>query len=165
VITKYVKYVVLLVVFIILQKSLIWLLAISTYNISPDFVIIILIYISVKEGKLIGVTFGFFAGLLIDILGGTFIGLQALSYTIACFVAGFFKKEDEKFLKKQYFLLTVFTVSLVSNFVFYSIYFQGTDIKYPVVLMRYVLTSSVYTMTVSLIYLLLPRRKSTFAQV
>ncbi|MGB9696879.1 MAG: rod shape-determining protein MreD [Ignavibacteria bacterium] len=162
-VSKILKYVVVLAVFIVLQKSLIWLLAISTYNISPDLVIVILAYISIKEGKITGVTFGFFAGLLIDILGGTFIGLQALSYTLACFVAGFFKREDEKFLKNQYFLLVVFIISLVSNFVFYSIYFQGANIKYLIVLMRYVLTSSAYTLIVSLIYLLLPRRKSTFA--
>lgn len=162
-ISKILKYVVLLVVFIVLQKSLIWLIAISAYNISPDLVMVVLAYISIKEGKTMGIIFGFFAGLLIDILGGTFIGLQALSYTLACFVAGFFNSEDEKFLKKQYFLLVVFIISLVSNFIFYSIYFQGTSVPYLVVLMRYVLTSSAYTMIVSLIYLLLPRRKSTFA--
>lgn len=162
-VSKILKYVVLLVVFIVLQKSLIWLLAISTYNISPDLVIIVLAYIGVKEGKIMGMIFGFFAGLLIDILGGTFIGLQALSYTLACFIAGFFKKEDGKFLKNQYFLLVVFIISLVSNFVYYSIYFQGSNIQYLVVLMRYVVTSSTYTVIVSLIYLLLPRRKTTFA--
>ncbi len=154
-----VKNILILIVLLLIQKTFIKILSLSALNISPDFVVIMLIYIGAKEGKITGSVYGFLTGLLADFLSGTFIGLSAMTYTIASFLAGFFKTENEKFLTKYMFLVTVFACSFAGNFIYFWIYFQGTPITFPEVLVKYVLTTSAYTTIISLVYVIFPRKR------
>ncbi|MDD5361002.1 MAG: rod shape-determining protein MreD [Ignavibacteria bacterium] len=151
--------IIVIVLLILIQKTFIKVFSVSALNISPDFVIIALVFIGAREGKITGSIYGFLTGLLADFLSGTFLGLSSLSYTIAAFLAGFFKSENEKFLTKYFFLVTVFACSFAGNFIYYWIYFQGTPITFPEVIIKYVLTTSAYTTIVSIIYVIFPRRK------
>ena len=99
-IVSYLKYFIILVLLILIQKSLVWLLSITTYNITPDIVIIAVVYIGIKRGNIDGSISGFISGLILDILSGTFLGLLAISYSLSRFIAGYFKREDEKYLTK-----------------------------------------------------------------
>ena len=60
-------------------------------TIDPDFCIIVLIYISIKDGRLTGVLTGFFMGLIIDLSSGSnqFFGLTPLVYTSRGYFCGF----------------------------------------------------------------------------
>lgn len=153
------KNVLLLVLLLLIQKTFIKILSLSSLNISPDFVMIMLVYIGVKEGKISGSIYGFLAGLTADFLSGTFIGLSAITYTIASFLAGFFKSDNEKFLAGYFFLISVFACSFAGNFIYFWIYFQGAPINLPEVIIKYVLTSSAYTTLISLVYVVFPRKK------
>ncbi len=154
------KYIGILFVLILVQKTFIYYITLSEYNIAPDLVIIALAYIGAKEGKIVGMIFGFLTGILVDILSGSFFGLSALSYTIAVFVAGFFQTESERFIYKQYFMITVFAASIVANLIYFGLYFQGTTLNFTIVLLSYVLTSSTYTTLISFTYIIIPRKKS-----
>jgi rod shape-determining protein MreD len=160
-ITSYLKYFIILVLLILIQKSIIWLLAITTYNITPDIVLIALVYIGIKKGNVEGSISGFISGLILDILSGTFIGLLALSYSIAGFIAGYFMKEDDKYLTKYYFLLILFLCSFICYFIYFEIYFQGTVVLFWEVIVKYVLSTSTYTTLISVIFVVLLRRKET----
>lgn len=153
------KYIGILLILILVQKTFIYYITLSDYYIAPDLVIILLAYIGAKEGKIHGMVFGFFAGMLIDFLSGSFFGLSALSYTIASFAAGFFKTDSERFIYKYYFMITVFAASVVSNLIYFGLYFQGTNLNFTIVLLSYVLTSSTYTTLISFTYILIPRKK------
>ncbi len=58
----------------------------------PDFILLTLLYISFTHGRTIGVTSGFFSGLIIDFLSGCPFGLNSLLRTIIGYVSGFFYK-------------------------------------------------------------------------
>ena len=61
----------------------------SLGTIDPDFCVIVLLYISIKNGSLIGVLFGFFIGLFIDLGSGSnqFFGLTPLIYSSTGYLA------------------------------------------------------------------------------
>jgi rod shape-determining protein MreD len=154
-----IRNVILLVILIIIQKTFVWFISLSQLNIAPDFVIIALIYIGVREGKISGAVYGFVAGMLLDILSGSFLGLLALSYTIAAFTAGFFQTENERFLYKFNFIIAVFAVSILSNIIYFGLFFQGTPIVFSKVILLYILPSSTYTTIISMVYTILPKKK------
>ena len=76
---EYLKYAGILIVLIIIQKTLIWLIAVTSYEITPDIVLIGLVYICIRSGKLTGTISGFLAGLIMDVISFSFLGLMALS--------------------------------------------------------------------------------------
>jgi len=149
----------ILIFLIIIQKTFVWYISLSQLNISPDFVIIALIYIGVREGKISGAVYGFIAGLLLDVLSGSFLGLLSLSYTVSIFIAGFFKTDNERFLNQFNFIIAVFTISIVSNFIYFGLFFQGTPMVFSKVILLYILPSSTYTTIISLVYTILPKKK------
>ncbi|HEX2788236.1 MAG TPA: rod shape-determining protein MreD [Ignavibacteria bacterium] len=158
-IVSYLKYIAILIILVFIQKTFIWLLSVSEYNISPDIVIIFIIYVGLKNGQIEGALYGFFGGLLIDILSGSFLGLSTLCYTIAGFTAGyFFRPDDEKFLYKFNFLYVVFPCTLLSNFIYYLIYLQGLQLGFFDMMFKFILTSTVYTTIISLIFIIIPKR-------
>jgi len=85
---RYIFYVVLCIVALILQITLLRFLAIQ--NITPDLLLIIIIFLSIREGQVTGILFGFFAGLLDDLTAAGLIGLSALSKALAGYIAGLF---------------------------------------------------------------------------
>ncbi|MCX6158322.1 MAG: rod shape-determining protein MreD [Ignavibacteriae bacterium] len=150
---------ILLFVLILVQKSLVWFISLSQLNLSPDLVIIALIYIGVREGKISGAVYGFVAGLLLDVLSGSFLGLLALSYTVSAFIAGFFQTENDRFLVRFNFIIAVFAISILSNFIYFGLFFQGTPILFAKVMLLYIFPSSTYTTIISLVYTILPKKK------
>jgi rod shape-determining protein MreD len=150
---------ILLIILIVVQKTFVWFISLSQLNISPDFVIIALIYIGVREGKISGAVYGFIAGLILDVLSGSFLGLLSLSYTVSIFAAGFFQTDNERFLVKFNFIIVVFAISIICNFIYFGLFFQGTPIVFSKVILLYILPSSAYTTIISLVYIILPKKK------
>lgn len=148
------------------QVSFIWLIAISKYNISPDLVIIFVIYLGYIRGASAGMIFGFISGLILDILSGSFIGLSALSYCIAGFIAGYFNRESlEPGAKKRSLIGIIFICTLVAYSVFFLIYFQGASVSFPEIFLKYVITTTLYTSVFGLVFALITNRfdlKKTF---
>jgi len=161
VITPLVKYIAAIIVAILFQKSFIWLISISQYNITPDIPLIIIIFIGLKRGRMEATLIGFFAGLLIDILSGTFLGLSTLIYSIIGFISGYFKHDDSKYLKRYYFAVIVFILALFGNFIYFFIYFQSYSLLFVEVLLKYVFPNSTYTAIISLIYVVFPKKKES----
>ena len=59
---------------------------------SPDFLLIVLLYVAVQNGRLFGVISGFISGLLLDFFTGCPFGLNCLLRTIIGYIAGLFNK-------------------------------------------------------------------------
>ncbi len=158
---EYLKYAGLLAALIIIQKTLIWLIAVTSYEITPDIVLIGVIFVSMRKGKIAGSISGFAAGLLIDFLSFSFLGLMALSKTVAGFLGGLFDDESklERYLSSYIFVIIVLFCSLVNNTIYFMVYFQGTMLSASDILIRYIVPTSVYTAFVSIIAVLLNRKR------
>ena len=91
----------------------------SLGTIDPDFCVIVLIYISIKDGGVIGTLFGFFIGLFIDLSSGTnqFFGLTPLIYTTTGYFSSFLKGESER-LNKIYFTFIWIFILLIQFLIF-----------------------------------------------
>lgn len=158
---EYLKYGAIMLALIIVQKTLIWLIAVTSYEITPDIVIIGLVYFAVKKGKITGSVGGFAAGLIVDIFSFSFIGLMALSKAVSGFAAGFFNNQQkiERYLNTYQFIIIVSFCSLINNIIYFTMYFQGTNLVFADVLLRYIVPTTVYTALFSTIPVIFARRR------
>ncbi len=158
-ITSYLKYALVLGVLIVVQVSFMWLIAISKYNITPDLVIILVIYLGYTRGHIAGMVSGFIAGLTLDILSGSFIGLSALCYSLSGFIAGYFNRQfsgDSD--KKTSVIGIIFMCTLIAYTIFYLIYFQGSTLSFFEIFLKYVITTTFYTSVFGVIFSLVFNR-------
>ena len=89
------KYLVFGAVAIILQLALADILTVRLVR--PDFILVFILYISVREGRLWGIIIGFMLGLFVDFVGvATYFGLSSLSYSVLAYLAGFLHSQYSK---------------------------------------------------------------------
>ncbi len=84
-------------VFITLVLSLVFQILFSMYifrsNVFIEFLIINLIYFSLRYGPIFGEFYGFFSGLFLDIFSVSIFGLRSLIFTILGFLIGKMSRE------------------------------------------------------------------------
>ncbi len=135
---------------------------IAVGSLTPDFILILVVWIAVTEGQFIGIFAGFLCGLLFDFITHDVIGTNALAKTMAAFVAGWFYKENKAdFTIGSYrFLVIVFIGSLVHNFIYFFFYIKSTEISFFPFFMKYGLATSLYTTVFAIFPMLLkiPKR-------
>jgi len=117
----------------------------SIQKIRPDFMLIFVIFVSQKEGKIFGQFTGFSFGFLIDILGmGTFLGLSIFTKTLSGFLAGYLKNQKNKINIFSYYMM-ILVVLFVHFFIYYSIYYHSLNLSIQYRMIRYILPSVAYT--------------------
>lgn len=158
---EYLKYSGILLALIIIQKTLINFIDVTEFKITPDVVLIGLVYVGIKRGKITGSISGFLSGLVLDIFSFTFIGLMAFAKTITGFVSGFFNEDTktERYLNSYIFILIVTFCSLINNTVYFLFYFQGTSLVFLEILLRYIVPTTVYTALFSIFPVIFARRR------
>tara|TARA_B100000424_G_scaffold191338_1_gene149060 strand:- start:449 stop:928 length:480 start_codon:yes stop_codon:yes gene_type:complete len=120
----------------------------SLGTIDPDFCVITILYIAIKDGRLNGVLVGFFMGLVIDLSSGLneYFGLTPLIYTITGYFCGFLKGQNNK-MNKTYFsaiwILIIVIQFLIFSLVVYQQYLIQDLFNFTI---KWVLTS-MYTLT------------------
>jgi rod shape-determining protein MreD len=151
---RIVKYVVLTLIIVILQTRVAQLLTLE--SIAPDLLVIWVVYIALKEGQIVGTVWGFGTGLIFDLVTGNFIGLAALTKTIAGFTAGYFYNENktEMTLGSYRLLLIVLLVSFLHNSVYFLVFTQGSEIGALAAIFGVGLATTFYTSTVSVLPML-----------
>jgi rod shape-determining protein MreD len=158
----YVRYVLLFLAAIIVQKTFIILITIS--DAVPDLVVIALVYLALREGQVSATVAGFACGLFLDLLAGDFLGIAAFSNTIVGFVTGYFYNQNRTTLVSRgyAFPFIVLLGAIVHNLVYFVIYTQGSDIKLLDVLVKYGFGASLYTAVISVILTLIATRRQMF---
>ena len=86
---QYFRYGAVTLVLLILQTTIVPYTAIA--NIIPDVLLVWIVYVAVKMGQIPATILGFTVGLFMDLISGQFIGLSALSKTVAGFLQ---RKQD-----------------------------------------------------------------------
>lgn len=122
----------------------------------PDFILIAVIAVALRKGQIWGVLGGFACGVLWDTFGTEFVGLSALSKSVAGYVSGFFAGGR---LDKRLNMLILFLVSviLLHDVVYFTILSIGTPASFWEVVVGYLLGTTAYTLVMAfLIHLLWP---------
>ena len=127
------------------------------YGIKPDFSIIIIVAYAIMRGSSYGAFTGLGVGLLIDMLYGRAIGINALSYMVTGYIIG--QAYDNVF--KDSFIPS-FIFNFVAIIIFQHIYillsyfsnnFPSTGITYVYMLLKMILPQAVYNAVVgSIVY-------------
>ena len=120
----------------------------SLGTIDPDFCVIVILYIAVRDGRLNGVSVGFFMGLIIDLSSGLnqYFGLTPLIYTITGYFCGFLKGQSSR-LNKTYFTAIWIFIIICQFLIFSLIVYQDYLIQDPFNFMVKWISTSLYTLT------------------
>ncbi len=134
----------------------------SLWGFTPDLLLILAVWIALSEGRFTGLFAGFFIGLMFDIITNDVVGTNALSKTIAAFVAGFFYREGKtaRTIGSLRFLLIVFLSSLVHNLVYFFFYIKASELSYTSFFIENGLAISLYTtvFAVFAMFIKMPKR-------
>jgi len=145
----------LLLVGIVLQLKIVPLFAIR--NITPDLVLIIIISISVRSGRLTGIIFGFISGIIFDFFGSGFVGVSSLSSCLAAFFAGYWG--NEQFERRVDLMVgLLFLTIFIHDIVYFPILSIGSLTGFWSVIFKNVIPHTFYTLVfVAIFYLIFPR--------
>jgi rod shape-determining protein MreD len=156
---KHVRLLLITLVLITLQTTIISFTSIA--NIIPDVMLIWIVYIAITQGQIPATVYGFAIGLIIDLVSGQFLGLSALSKTVAGFLAGYFFHENKIDINRSnyQFLIFVGTASLAHNLIYFIIFTRGSDVDLFTAVFRFGLFSTIYTTFIAAIPMFVHARK------
>ena len=136
-----IRYLIFFIIALILQVTIINYIQI--FNWRPDLLLIVLVSFSLRRGVNLGMTAGFFVGLSQDLISTHFLGLAALSKTIAGFISG---SLSNKFSPRTEFFLTLLITALVHDFVYFFIYTLGENFSLYSLIVKYTIFNMMYTL-------------------
>jgi rod shape-determining protein MreD len=138
----------ILLILLIIQNTLVRLISIE--GISPDLILIFILYWSGQRSRLQGVIVGFIGGLLQDLAGADAVGVFALSKSIALYVACSFPwgRVERNILPMG---VALFAASFAHYIVFFLFQLRNTAAGFPALLLRYGIPSMFYTTALGLL--------------
>lgn len=128
--------------------------------ISPDLILILLLYYTLLNGQLYGTITGAVFGLLFDLISGGLIGSSMFSKTLAGFIAGYFYNENklESNVSSLNFVYIVLLCAFIDSF-FYNIFSGAESDSFLFLIINKGILPAVYTAIVSLILIVVkPKR-------
>ena len=125
--SEYIWSIILFFPLLIIQTTVIPL--ISVKGITPDLIMILLVFYSMRCGQIYGTALGFTYGFFFDLITGSLLGSTMLSKTLAGFIAGYFSNENKReiYFKSYIFLLIVMLCSVVDMVV--NSFFSSIDLN------------------------------------
>lgn len=125
---------------------------ISLWGITPNLLLLLIIWICLAEGQLYGLFAGFIIGVFFDFTSMNIIGVNALANTVVAYVVGFFYKENElmQIIRSNKIFLIVLISSLAYNFIYYLILINVNQEGFLFLYFKYIFGTTLYTMLISL---------------
>jgi rod shape-determining protein MreD len=145
---RFVKYLLLFLSLLLLQTTLLPLMAIG--GVVPDIVLIGVIILGIRQGAVAAILVGCVAGFVEDAFVTRLFGLSSLANAFAGFVAGYFSREKVKY-NLQVTLGVVLATALMHDVIYFFIYTLGTSVGFFRMLLRYVAPTSFYTLILAFI--------------
>ncbi len=123
------------------------------YGVVPDIILILGVWITIKEGRFIGLLYIFIFGLFFDIINNEYYGLTSISKIAAIFFVGVFYEDDKYILllSNFKFAIVVFFSSIINNIIFYLFDFRETNYDFSTYIIYYVSANAFYTSFLSMI--------------
>jgi rod shape-determining protein MreD len=151
--SRFLPVIILTVVLIVIQTTVMSYLAVA--GLTPDVLLIWIVYLAVARGQLTATVTGFLAGLVMDLLSGSdgMLGLSALAKSSGGFVAGYFFNENkiQQTLGTYRFLLIIAAAAFVHNLIYFIIFLQGSSVTWWHATLYYGLPAALYTTATGLI--------------
>jgi rod shape-determining protein MreD len=156
---RYVAYAAIAIALSFVQFSLLNFVVVQ--GITPDLLLILCVWISIREGRFTGTIAGFLIGLVLDIITFDLVGVNAFTKTIAGFIAGSFYQEgkEQSLLHGLKFLLIVFISSFVHNSIYFFFYIKLSSITLLTFFLEYGVAFSLYTTVFAVIPMLIKRKE------
>lgn len=147
---KFIYYSIATLLICVLQLSFSFL--ISVKGIIPDLLILLIIWITLRDGKIVGLISAFCIGLLYDYLSLNIFGVNAFTKTLVAYVAGFFYKENEfmNIVKSNKIFIIVLLSTFLHNIIYYLLMINLTDSNLWNIYFKFVFGSLLYTFIFSL---------------
>ncbi len=133
----------------------------SIDGVTPDLLLILVVWIAISNGQMSGVIAGFVIGLVMDGITGDVPGTNALSKTIAGFIAGYFFNENKVYLTLGNYpaLLITLLCAVIHNFVYYFFHVRYSDMTFSVFIYKLCIASAFYTTLFAIIPMIVTARK------
>ena len=149
-----------LVPVLILQVSIIPFLSLN--GISPDLVLILLVFYTIRNNQMYGTITGFIFGGISDLVFGTILGSSMIAKTVSGFIAGYFSSENKRdeYLTPINFGLIIFLIGIIDNSIF--AFFSSFDLSENFIssLLTNTILKSVYTSVLSILMIIvIPKRR------
>ncbi len=104
-----------LITLIVLFFQILFVESLTINAIRPDFLVLFIIYITISNGRLIGLIMGFTIGLISDLSGvGSYFGLSPLSLSMTAYLSGFLYLKYERLL--PYVFHSIWIIILILHF-------------------------------------------------
>lgn len=152
---RYIYYLVAL--FTLIIARLVFIDLIAVYDATPDLLLILTVWIALREGQFAGILAGFAIGFFYDFLSSDTLGTNALGKTMAGFVAGFFYVEGKelKALGGATLPLAVTITAIIHNLIYCFFYLKLSDSTFLQFFLRYGLIGAGYSMLIAIILMLI----------
>jgi len=135
---------------------------IAVESVTPDLLVVLTVFVALREGQFTGLATGFLLGLFFDLISSDIIGTNALAKMLAGFVAGYFYNEQlsiSESIGSFRFLGIVALAALIHNIIYYFFYVQPTDLSFTSFFLRSGIAASLYTTVVAVLVMLAAARK------
>jgi rod shape-determining protein MreD len=159
---QYLTYAGIGILIIIVQVLISPLLSIA--GVSPDCLLIFLVWITLREGQFAGEIAAFVLGLVLDVTSSNILGVHAISKTAACFCIGYFfdRERREQNIRNWPFLLLTLLAAVINNALYYFLITRGTTMSFAEFVFRYGAVGALYTVFIAIFPLLYWSRKRTY---
>ncbi len=145
------KYVIILFLLVLFQSSN-FINNIALFGkVVPDFVLTFLIYISLTSSFIAAESFGFFTGIILDILSNVLIGINGFTLTVISSLLNLFK--TKLFVDKSFSIfIIVFITTIINRILFFllTIVFSHKISFYDIII-KITLPEALYTAVVAVI--------------
>lgn len=119
----------------------------SIDTIRPDFIVILVLYWSMKEGSSVGVIGGFMMGIMVDLSGASsFFGLSSLIYSTTGYLGGYLQGAYSKF-NPFYFTISWIGIIFIHFLIFCTVFYQDIWSVNPGLFWTKWIGTSIYTLT------------------
>jgi len=134
---------------------------IAVESITPDLILILVIWIALSEGQFVGLIAGFAFGLFYDVVSPNVLGTNALAKTVAGFAAGYFFKEGfaMQTIGSFRFLFIVAVCAFIHNLIYHFFYIQPMDVSFGGFFLTYGVAMTLYTTVVAVFPMLFVNRR------
>ena len=149
----WVKYGALFLIALLIESNLSWFYEIGTHT--PDLILILLIYIAIRNGKIKGTSTGFTFGLIEGLIVSVgFLGLSSLTKSVTGFVMGYFTNSRRSRLFPG--ILFPMSIGIILNGVIETLFrIAGTSEGILSAFLTKTLPSSIYTFVIAFVIFLI----------
>lgn len=121
----------------------------SIGTIRPDFLVILVLYWSIKYGRTIGIISGFLIGLIIDFSGAaSYFGLSSLIYSVTGYLGGYLMGTYSR-LNPIYFSISWVAILISQFLIFCVVQYQDIWMVNPQLFWAKFLGTTIYTLSIA----------------